>query len=142
MQTIGIQGSIHLVLAAFVVRLVAYSTMAWWPSTTLVLAVELLHGLTFGLAWAAGAEYCRAIAPEGLEATVQSAFQSSYFGVGTGLGGLTGGLLYQQLGASSCFSVSAVVVAVGWALSSLAEYLLPDSKRPLKCRSQATEVKL
>lgn len=125
MEAIGIQGSLHLVLAAFVIRLTAYSTMALWPSVNIVLAVELLHGLTFGLAWAAGSEHCKRVAPVGLEATVQAAFQSCYFGLGTGSGGLVGGFVYQHYGPVACFLVAAGMVSAGWALSVIVEQCLP-----------------
>ena len=39
-----------------------------------VLPIELLHGVTFGCAWAAGTLYCSRIAPRGLEATTQALF--------------------------------------------------------------------
>ena len=62
---------LHLSLAGFVVRLSCYWALHWWGSPWWVLPVELLHGITFGCAWAAGTEYSSKIAPAGLEATVQ-----------------------------------------------------------------------
>ena len=81
-KRLGVTNSLALVLAAFVVRLSAYSTMSLWPTLWLVLCVEPLHGVTFGLAWATGTAFAKASAPPGLEATMQSAFGSSYFGLG------------------------------------------------------------
>ena len=81
-SALGISGSVTLVLAAFVLRLTAYATMPAWPSLWLVLCVEPLHGVTFGLAWATGTAFAKEKAPRGLEATMQSAFASSYFGLG------------------------------------------------------------
>lgn len=40
-----------------------------------VLPVELLHGVTFGLAWAAGTINCARISPPGLETSTQAIFQ-------------------------------------------------------------------
>lgn len=119
LQKLGFAGAIDLVLAAFVVRLTAYATMAAWPTLWLVLAVEPLHGLTYGLAWAAGAAFAKKAAPPGLAATMQSAFHNSYFGLGTGLGALVGGFTYERLGPSGCFASAALVVLVGWALTAL-----------------------
>jgi predicted MFS family arabinose efflux permease len=116
-KRLGVCGSADLVLAAFVVRLVAYSTMSTWPTVWLVLAVEPLHGLTFGLAWATGTAFAKSAAPPGLEATMQGAFQSTYFGLGTGLGGLVGGYTYQWLGPAGCFAVAAAGVLAGWLLA-------------------------
>ena len=46
-----------------------------------VLPIELLHGITFGCAWAAGTLYCSRIAPRGLEATTQALFNVSHMSV-------------------------------------------------------------
>lgn len=40
-----------------------------------VLPIELLHGVTFGLAWAAGTINCSRMSPPGLETTTQAMFQ-------------------------------------------------------------------
>ena len=40
-----------------------------------MLPIELLHGVTFGLAWAAGTSCCAQISPPGLETTTQAIFQ-------------------------------------------------------------------
>ncbi len=40
-----------------------------------VLPIELLHGVTFGLAWAAGTINCSRISPPGLETVTQAIFQ-------------------------------------------------------------------
>ena len=40
-----------------------------------MLPIELLHGVTFGLAWAAGTINCSRISPQGLETTTQAIFQ-------------------------------------------------------------------
>lgn len=68
---LGTDGTLHLVVACFLLRLAAYSTLAYWPAPWMVLPVELLHGITFGCAWAAGTHKCAEVAPEGLGATVQ-----------------------------------------------------------------------
>ena len=49
----------------------AYSTLARWPTTWLVLGVEALNGITFACAWPAGTLHCSRIAPYGMEATTQ-----------------------------------------------------------------------
>ena len=71
MKVTGILLMLHLSLAGFVVRLLCYWVLAWWGSPWWVLPVELLHGITFGCAWAAGTEYSSKIAPAGLEVTAQ-----------------------------------------------------------------------
>ena len=86
-RALGLDRCFHLCFAAFLLRLGCYATLAAWPSPWCVLPVELLHGLTFGLTWSAGTAKCAAIAPPGLEATTQSAFQGLIFGVGASTSG-------------------------------------------------------
>jgi len=105
---------LHLVYFAFIIRMGCYSLLPFLPSLWFILPVELLHGLTFALAWAAGTTHCRTIAPPGLEATTQSLYQGFYFGVGYGMGGLVGGLVYQYVGAGAVFVEACVVMTVGW----------------------------
>ena len=130
-DALGVPGALNLVLAAFVLRLTAYSTMAAWPTLWLLLPVEMLHGVTFGLAWATGAVYAKRTAPPGLHTSLQSAFQSCYFGWGTGSGGLIGGLLYEHVGPARCFATAAAAVAAGMAACWAAEVAL--SKRSTPC---------
>jgi hypothetical protein len=69
----GVDGAMHLVVAAYVLRLTMYTLLSSWPTTWLVLPVELLHGLTFGLAWAAGTHKAAQLAPNaGLMASMQA----------------------------------------------------------------------
>jgi MFS family permease len=126
-QYFGLYRSVDVVLAAFVIRLLAYSSMRMWPTLWLVLLVEPLHGLTFGLAWALGTEFAKESAPPGLEATMQSTFQSCYFGLGMGLGGLVGGWIYYGIGPVACFAGAATVIAVGWGGAAVAETVLHGS---------------
>ena len=71
LRALGTENTLHLVVAAFVLRLMAYSTLAAWPSIWLVLPVECLHGITFGCAWSAGTSKSADLAPQGLGASMQ-----------------------------------------------------------------------
>jgi len=120
---LGADGTLHLVVACFLLRLAAYSTLAYWPAPWMVLPVELLHGITFGCAWAAGTHKCAEVAPDGLGATVQGLFQSMYFGYGRGLGALVGGFLYKVHGAMVMYRVAFAWVSLGWAVNVAARFL-------------------
>jgi len=124
LNALGVDGTLHLVMAAFVVRLLAYSTLLYWPSPWLVLPVELLHGITFGCAWAAGTEKCAILAPATLRATMVGMFQSAYFGLGRGLGALLGGLIYGSHGGPVMFRCAFLWMATGWAAHVLASWVL------------------
>ena len=60
--------------------------------------------------WAAGVAESNRVAPPGLGATAQGAFASAMFGLGSALGNLSGGVIYQQFGAPFLFQ------SVGWLL--------------------------
>jgi hypothetical protein len=70
-RAVGTEGCIHLVMFAFVLRLLAHSSLALWPTTWLILPVELLHGVTFGLAWACGTVKTAQLSPDGMRASMQ-----------------------------------------------------------------------
>lgn len=127
-RALGLDGCFHLCFAAFLLRLGCYATLSLWGSPWLVLPVELLHGLTFGLTWSAGVAKGASIAPPGLEATTQSAFQGLMFGLGHGIGGMVAGGLYQRYGAQVAFGTSFAVVGLGWAGKVVAQAALRRRK--------------
>ena len=76
---IGHVRCLYIALFAYAVRYLGYSflTNAWY-----VLPVELLHGVSFGLMWAAATAYAFIIAPKGMSATVLGLMAGVYFGLG------------------------------------------------------------
>ena len=76
---IGHVPCLYIALLAYAVRYLCYSflTNAWF-----VLPIELLHGVSFGLMYAAATAYASIIAPKGLSATVQGLMAGLYFGFG------------------------------------------------------------
>ena len=84
----------------------------------------MLHGVTFAVAWAAGVNYCKAMAPEGLKSTIQSLFGAFYSGLGRGVGGLVGGMLLNRFGGAALFLTALVWTGCCWALISIAEWLV------------------
>lgn len=103
----GARSLLVLSLFVYVLRAMAISYLpnAWW-----VLPLQLLHGLTFSITWAAGVSYARQIAPTGLGATAQSLFSGTFFGLGGAVGALAGGVLYQVVGSALLFRWVALVV--------------------------------
>lgn len=96
----GARNLIAFSLFAFVLRAMAY---AFIPSPWVSLPVQLLHGLTFSVMWAAGSMYARQIAPEGMGATAQSLFIGTNFGLGAMSGALISGALYQTAGSAGMY---------------------------------------
>jgi len=103
----GARSLLVLSLFVYVLRALAISFL---PTPLLVLPLQLLHGLTFSITWAAGVSYARQIAPPGMGATAQSLFSGTFFGLGGAVGALAGGILYQTVGSALLFRWMALVV--------------------------------
>ncbi|TMW60716.1 hypothetical protein Poli38472_000758 [Pythium oligandrum] len=92
---LGTPKVIFLGIMAYCIRLMTY-TMLYNP--WLVLPVEILHGVTFGLVWAAFTNYVYQSAPQGTEGTMIGLLAAVQKGVGGGAGTLAGGFIYQEFG--------------------------------------------
>ncbi len=97
-------------LAAAVVRVLAYSFIR---EPSLVLVVQLLHGLAFAMMWSASVAYANAVAPSGLGATAQGLLTGVYFGLGAAVGALLGGFLFDAFGPLLMYRWTGVVVLAG-----------------------------
>ena len=105
---------INVVMGAMVLRLACYAALPLLPNPWLVLGIELLHGITFGVGFGAGTVHVRTLAPAGLGTTMNGLFGSAWGGVGGGLGGLVGGWLVAEYGAQAMFGACAAVTLAGW----------------------------
>lgn len=63
-----------------------------------IVLLQLLHGLTFGLFWAAAMKGMAEVVPARLRATGQALFSAVVFGAGNGLGFALSGAAYDRLG--------------------------------------------
>jgi PPP family 3-phenylpropionic acid transporter len=86
-------------------------------SLPLLLAVQLLHALTFGAAHLGAMHFMARALPEEWSATGQSLYSATVSGLGFGLVMAVSGQLYAALGANS-YLVMAVIAAIG-ALAAL-----------------------
>lgn len=67
------------VFAGFAVRFLLYSILR---DPWLVLPIDMLHGITFGLFHGASTSFAKVTAPKGLEATIMGFFSGMYDGLG------------------------------------------------------------
>ncbi|XP_042871057.1 uncharacterized protein LOC122252587 [Penaeus japonicus] len=104
-KKIGYSNAFLLSLSTFCLRLCLYGavTNPWW-----FLPIELLHGVSYAVAFAGVASYANSVTPEGAEATMQAIFGGVFFG-GMGVGGLVGGWLFHVVGGWKAF----LIVGVG-----------------------------
>jgi len=98
-----------IALSAYTIRVFAYTqlTNPWW-----VLPVELMHGVTFSMAWAAGVSYAVQIAPAELLATAQGLWNGVLGGLGPAVGGLIGGFVYDSYGPKILFGSFGCIMIV------------------------------
>jgi len=95
LNRLGIRRLLLLALLAGALRSLAFSVIQVpWP----VLIVQLLHGPSFAMMWAAGVAYADRMAPQGMGATAQGLLTSVNFGLGAIVGALAGGFLYEHVG--------------------------------------------
>lgn len=100
-----------IVTYRFLTYMVApYFTHGAW----IVTITQLLHGVGFSMTWSAGALQADRIAPTGLKSSAQGLLNMAFNGVGSGLGALIGGIVYEKFGGTVMWGTAAVL-----ALSSI-----------------------
>ena len=128
----GYHGIFYLTFFCYSVRFLCYSFLSnpWF-----VLAVEPLHGMTFGVFWSAAASYGGMIAPPGMAATVIGLVGAAHFGLGYVTAGFAGGTLYSIYGARNTFRGLAVTLMVIGLLYAMSQEL---PKHTSRCGSAST----
>lgn len=124
-------GHVHtmtMILIAMGLRLLAYSflTNPWY-----VLPVELLNGVTLGVYWSTSASYAYLVAPPGTASTLQGVFGAVFEGIGTSIGSLLGGYIFQNYDGVVLFRSFAIFSLTAGVLFSLAN-LVVDKIAPRK----------
>ncbi len=103
-------------------RLLAYSVTA---TPLLVLPIQMLHGVSFGLLFIGAVAYAARIAPPGLGTAAQGVMNTAVFGFGAFGGAVFGGTLYQHLGPFLMFRIIGTVVFGAALLFSFVPGLAP-----------------
>jgi PPP family 3-phenylpropionic acid transporter len=104
---VGPRALLALAAVAYSLRLALQAALrqAWW-----VVAVEALHGATFGLGWSAAVALAQALAPPGLAATAQGLLVAAQMGVGASVGAAAGGVAVAAWGFERTFRAAALLV--------------------------------
>lgn len=106
-RRIGVSGTMLLGCVAAGIRLLIYGTAS---SVELVLAAQLLHGVTFALPWAAGVIWASRLSPRGLETTGQGIFSAVSLGLGPTVGVIIAGILVDVGSAGSMMGQMGVIL--------------------------------
>ncbi|KAI0237693.1 Major facilitator superfamily domain-containing protein 6 [Lamellibrachia satsuma] len=89
----------------YAIRLASYSVIR---NPWMVLLVEPLHAITFGLMYSAASTYVSSITPPGAHGSVQNIIASLHFCYGKSFGALLGGVLFERYGGAATFRMFAV----------------------------------
>ncbi len=120
LQKLKARGLLIVSMAVIGLRLLLYF---FFPLPGAILAIQVVHGLTFAALWTAGVSYAHENAPPGMTASAQGMFGSVMMGFGAGAGGMLGGLLMDRLGAAGMYGVMGPVTLLGLGLFLLLERL-------------------
>src|SRR5260221_6069924 len=105
-------GPARLLVLAGAAGVLRWSLMAGAVSLPLLLAVQLLHALTFGAAHLGAMHFMARALPEEWSSTGQSLYSATVSGIGFGLVMAISGQLYAALGANA-YLVMAGIAAIG-----------------------------
>lgn len=107
----------HILTASFAIAVVRFLLIAWGvESLLLVVIAQVLHAATFGAFHAAGVALVHHFFRGRHQSRGQALFGSLTYGAGGMVGGLLSGPLWQHLGASAVYTLSAVAALAGWLL--------------------------
>ncbi|HZA52038.1 MAG TPA: MFS transporter [Myxococcaceae bacterium] len=96
-----------VLLAAFLASALRWAGMAAATSPTAIIALSLLHGMTFGAFYVAAVAFVAQRVPDTLRASGQGLMTSVTFGLGGLFGYVFAGTAYDWLGGHRLFAVSA-----------------------------------
>jgi PPP family 3-phenylpropionic acid transporter len=113
-QRFSLPALLAVVTAASAVR---WAVVAVSTSTVVLVAVQALHALTFGVFWGTAMAWLAACVPPSLRATGQALYATATSGLGSLLGIYGAGLLYDATGgAAAAFAAAAALELVPLAL--------------------------
>ncbi|HEU4965255.1 MAG TPA: major facilitator superfamily domain-containing protein 6 [Bacilli bacterium] len=116
-----------LVIAGLIssLRWIFYGTE---PSSTLVLSLLFVQGLSVGLYIPAAAQYVREIAPEGIKVTALGIYSAIGNGLGSMAGTMVGGYLLDRAGIFQTYTFFGIASLVG--VGAILVLMLMNKKRP------------
>ncbi len=111
-RVLAMLGPERMLLVAATVAVPRWLLVAWLRDPVALVAVQALHGVTFGFFWVAAVQWMAQRAPREVSASAQSLLSASSYGVGALLGALMAGLLRRSFGSPAMFLGTACAAAV------------------------------
>ncbi|KAG7399944.1 hypothetical protein PHYBOEH_007464 [Phytophthora boehmeriae] len=119
-KKIGTVNVLLVSLVGYTLRIGCYALMSnAWSA----IPFEFLHGVTFGLTWAACTEYIFSAAPRGCEGTVMGVLSAVHNGLARSSGTLIGGYFYENYGARAMWIITGLGVPLSLISVAIFAYL-------------------
>lgn len=117
----------------FVILAGAIYTLRWFlfalvDDYWMIIGLQFLHGLTFGILYLSAMDYVTRLIPRILQSTGHLIFYAVFFGVSGIIGSLLGGAIIDQYGGSTLYFVLGFIALSGTILMTL-YHLLPYGKK-------------
>ena len=112
--------------AAFAASALRWALLWQASGAAAVIALQLLHGFTFGLFWGAAMAGMARLVPAPLRTTGQALFSAIVFGVGNGVGYALSGWLYDRAGAAAPLFGWSSVIEIALLIVVVVNRLGPD----------------
>lgn len=119
-ERFGTPKCIFLGLLCYLARFICY---VFVENPWLALPIEALHGVTFGLVWAAFTNYVYQSSPEGTHGTMIGLLAAVQKGMGGAFGTLVGGYVYEYYGPRVMWGLAALCVPCAAVFAAMFAYL-------------------
>ncbi len=83
-----------------------------YPSKVIFLASQVLHSLSFGLFYVICVNYVNEVTSDKFRATAQNLFTATYIGLGSIIGNLVGGWMFDNIGGDKMYLIWSIVAFV------------------------------
>lgn len=105
-------GPQHLLLVAALAGLPRWAATAWVSDPTVLVALQVLHGVTFGAYWVSAVQIMGGRAPAAVAASAQSLLAACSYGLGALAGALLAGQILERWGSRAIFGALTLVSAL------------------------------
>ncbi|KAG3146295.1 hypothetical protein PI126_g13381 [Phytophthora idaei] len=119
-------GTVNVLLVSLVGYTLRISYYALMTNAWGAIPFEFLHGITFGLTWAACTQYVFSAAPRGCEGTVMGVLSAVQNGLARASGTLIGGYFYENHGARAMWTVTGFGIPLSLISVAAFAYLKDD----------------
>jgi PPP family 3-phenylpropionic acid transporter len=113
-----------MIAAGIIGTALRWELVSWATGAAALVAIQTLHGVTFGLYHTAAVQYVDALSSPATKNTAQSLHSASTFGLGSTVGALLAGWLFPIWGFVSLLHAGAVLAALAGFLFVLFSYRL------------------